>query len=620
MKFFNFCGFFRNYKEFLVKKLYNIIILGGIIMIHFKFMKVFAIILAVNLFAEPFFSSCDFSKHLQAQETFANIHALYQYWCSNDYENFPENVGDVYCYYYNTETPQVAFISSSAAITKDQEDIMEVPMDENYVLVIGLTEDTKEAEQEVLSKLQDKTHVAFTSCKYSHREIRNIQKEISQMMIEQLPIGICGAGSTCNVMEINQTNQVSEVNKIFYPMEQYVQVSILPEYYEKTTAMLTEKYGDKIRTDSCNITDDIVEAIADCDSSVMIEEDIESNKEIGTDQYDDRDIGAITTGIGAETKSLYKDNMVSSKKGFQFQNTITAVTLGDTFTFRGNWKKTTPVTWKITGADKVNVLSKKAVGKQWKLQAKKAGYITVTAKNKKNKKTISQKVFILDKNGTVSNQKKLTAALQAKKVKKITIKTEEKTEFTIPEGDYNEKEIIVNAPKSEIVIKEQTVLENMILKKSKQMKIFGITPQEAKQVFGEPIDSLSGLSGDIFKWKNKTKVIAYYDSDNLDNMIVDDKATIDKPVETVDAIGEEVSNNKNVFYGTILELYQNGAIALVEPEEGADIRSSGDQVTVNLAVNTTDHFSVGDRIQVEYDGNVMETYPLQIYVLQVEKA
>ena len=160
----------------------------------------------------------------------------------------------------------------------------------------------------------------------------------------------------------------------------------------------------------------------------------------------------------------------------------------------------------------------------------------------------------------------------------------------------------------------------MILKKSKQMKIFGITPQEAKQVFGEPIDSLSGLSGDIFKWKNKTKVIAYYDSDNLDNMIVDDKATIDKPVETVDAIGEEVSNNKNVFYGTILELYQDGAIALVEPEEGADIRSSGDQVTVNLAVNTTDHFSVGDRIQVEYDGNVMETYPLQIYVLQVEKA
>ena len=81
------------------------------------------------------------------------------------------------------------------------------------------------------------------------------------------------------------------------------------------------------------------------------------------------------------------------------------------------------------------------------------------------------------------------------------------------------------------------------------MKIFGITPQEAKQVFGEPIDSLSGLSGDIFKWKNKTKVIAYYDSDNLGNMIVDDKATIDKPVETVDAIGEEVSNNKNVFYG-----------------------------------------------------------------------
>lgn len=618
-------------------------------MIHFKFMKVFATVLAVNLFTEPFFLSCNlscnFSKHLQviqAQETFADVHALYQYWCSNDYENFPENVGDVYCYYYKDvvadsediivdsenlvsdskkeiETTQIAVTSSSAAITKDQEDIMEIPMDENYVLVIGLTENTKEAQQEILSKLQDKTRIAFTSCKYSHREMRNIQKEITQMMIEQLPIGICAAGSTCNVMEINQTNQASEVNKIFYPMEQYIQVSILPEYYEKTTAMLTEKYGDKIRTDSCYIVD----SIADCDSSVMIDEDIESKKEIGTDKYDDKDIGAITVGIGAETKSLYQNTAVSSKKGFQFQNTTTAFAVGDTFTFKGNWKKSASVTWKITGMDKVKVLSKKAAGKQWKLQAKKAGYITITAKNKKNQKTISQKVLILDKDGTVSNQKKLTAALQAIKVKKITIKTDEKKEFTIPEGDYSGKEIIVNAPKSEIIIKEQTVLENMVLKKSKQMKVLGITPQEAKQVFGEPIDSLSGLAGDIFKWKNKIKVIAYYDLDHLDSMIVDDKATADRSAETVgtvNAIREEVSNNKNVFYGTILELYQDGAVALVEPEEGADIRSSGDQVRVNLAVNTTDNFSVGDRIQVEYDGGVMETYPLQIHVLQVNKA
>ncbi len=605
-------------------------------MIHFKFMKAFAIVLAVNLFTESLLS-CDFSKHLQAvqaQETFADIHALYQYWCSNDYENFPENVGDVYCYYYNdviadsedmivdsenlVSDPYLGkgIETTQAAITKDQEDIMEVPMDKNYVLIIGLTENTEEAQQEILSKLQDKTYVAFTSCKYSHREMRKIQKEITQMMTEQVSAGICGVGGTCNVMGVNQTKEGNQVNKIFYPMEQYIQVSILPEYYEKTTIILTEKYGDKIKTESCYIVD----SVADCDSSVMIEEDIESMKEM--DKYDgkDIDIGATTIGIGAEQESLYQNSAVSSKKGFQFQNTITGVTLGDTFTLKGNWKKTTPVTWKITGVDKVKVLSKKATGTQWKLQAKKAGYIIITAKNNKNKKTISQKVFIFDKNGTVSSQKKLTAALQAKKVKKITIKTEEEKEFTIPEGDYNEKEIIVNAPKSEIVVKEQTVLENMILKKSKQMKIFGITPQEAKQVFGEPIDSLSGLSGDIFKWKNKTKVIAYYDSDNLGNMIVDDKATIDKPVETVDAIGEEVSNNKNVFYGTILELYQDGAIALVEPEEGADIRSSGDQVTVNLAVNTTDHFSVGDRIQVEYDGNVMETYPLQIHVLQVEKA
>ena len=42
-----------------------------------------------------------------------------------------------------------------------------------------------------------------------------------------------------------------------YPMEQYIQVSILPEYYEKTTIILTEKYGDKIKTESCYIVDSV---------------------------------------------------------------------------------------------------------------------------------------------------------------------------------------------------------------------------------------------------------------------------------------------------------------------------------------------------------------------------
>ncbi|QTD40312.1 hypothetical protein [Sporosarcina sp. Te-1] len=60
-----------------------------------------------------------------------------------------------------------------------------------------------------------------------------------------------------------------------------------------------------------------------------------------------------------------------------------------------------------------------------------------------------------------------------------------------------------------------------------------------------------------------------------------------------------------------------GTTALVLVEEG-DIQ--GSEVEVNLSVNTEDTFLVGDRIEVGYDGSVMESAPLQIKTLSVQFA
>ena len=71
------------------------------------------------------------------------------------------------------------------------------------------------------------------------------------------------------------------------------------------------------------------------------------------------------------------------------------------------------------------------------------------------------------------------------------------------------------------------------------------------------------------------------------------------------------------FSGNIEEISAEN-IAIIKVEEGG-ILSSSDKVFVNLAVNQTETFQVGDKIEVGYTGIVMESYPAQIKTLSVEK-
>lgn len=69
------------------------------------------------------------------------------------------------------------------------------------------------------------------------------------------------------------------------------------------------------------------------------------------------------------------------------------------------------------------------------------------------------------------------------------------------------------------------------------------------------------------------------------------------------------------FIGVIEEIDGNNAIVL--PNEGEEIRASGDKVSIVLADNH--EFVVGDKVSVFYDGDIMESYPLQVNTVLVEK-
>lgn len=71
------------------------------------------------------------------------------------------------------------------------------------------------------------------------------------------------------------------------------------------------------------------------------------------------------------------------------------------------------------------------------------------------------------------------------------------------------------------------------------------------------------------------------------------------------------------FCGIIKQIEKN--LFFVEPDEGEEIRKSGDRVMIGkLQLDTNVKFEIGEHIRVIYDGDVMDTYPLQIKAISYE--
>ena len=91
--------------------------------------------------------------------------------------------------------------------------------------------------------------------------------------------------------------------------------------------------------------------------------------------------------------------------------------------------------------------------------------------------------------------------------------------------------------------------------------------------------------------------------------------TIDIPLENE---GWRIFEAKTYsFCGTIEKVEQN--IFFVEPDEEEEIRKSGHIVMIGkLKLDTNVKFKIGEHIRVIYDGDIMETYPLQIKAISYE--
>lgn len=78
--------------------------------------------------------------------------------------------------------------------------------------------------------------------------------------------------------------------------------------------------------------------------------------------------------------------------------------------------------------------------------------------------------------------------------------------------------------------------------------------------------------------------------------------------ESADNVDLEVPENSATFQAVVLEANEN--MLLVEPVEGSPERASSDQICV--ANEEKLKLAPGDMIEIEYDGNMMESYPAQL--------
>lgn len=79
---------------------------------------------------------------------------------------------------------------------------------------------------------------------------------------------------------------------------------------------------------------------------------------------------------------------------------------------------------------------------------------------------------------------------------------------------------------------------------------------------------------------------------------------------------ETVNKEERYFYGTVIESHPSYII--VEPNEGEEIRKSADKIYISLGKNGDAIYMVGTKLKITYTGGVMETYPAQVKMVDIE--
>lgn len=78
---------------------------------------------------------------------------------------------------------------------------------------------------------------------------------------------------------------------------------------------------------------------------------------------------------------------------------------------------------------------------------------------------------------------------------------------------------------------------------------------------------------------------------------------------------KETEENKS-FWGKVIE--NKDSYIIVEPNIDEEERKSSDKFRINLGENNDAVYMIGTNIKITYSGNIMETYPAQIDVIDIE--
>ena len=85
-----------------------------------------------------------------------------------------------------------------------------------------------------------------------------------------------------------------------------------------------------------------------------------------------------------------------------------------------------------------------------------------------------------------------------------------------------------------------------------------------------------------------------------------------------DAMDVEASVTEPTFLARVLEIGEGWVI--VEPLEGEAERNSCDQIYFSIDKLEPLQITVGTKVQITYDGQILETYPAQIHALRWQLA
>ncbi|MDF2949400.1 MAG: hypothetical protein K0R07_1432 [Sedimentibacter sp.] len=88
-------------------------------------------------------------------------------------------------------------------------------------------------------------------------------------------------------------------------------------------------------------------------------------------------------------------------------------------------------------------------------------------------------------------------------------------------------------------------------------------------------------------------------------------------------ISNDIEKNQATLTATVLE--NSGTSIMVKPDEGEDELKSSDKIVVRVPKDSAvmedlSQFTVGSKVKITYNGEIMESYPAQINASKIELA